>query len=250
MSTTHEGMALNAKAESNTARSLPLSKKKEPVFQNAPRIQQSFTAPAERRCLAWLAAHTPGWINSDHLTLLGLISMIGAGAGYALVRWNRIGLICATVSLGFNWLGDSLDGTLARFRNRQRPRYGFYVDHVVDMLGGLALMSGLAISRLVDWRIALAMFVSYLMLSTEVYLATYTVGSFRLSFAGFGPTEIRLLLAIGNVTLCVNPHPWIFGTAYRLFDVAGLIATAGILLMLGISIVRNTRQLYREEPVR
>jgi len=133
-------------------------------FRDATRLQQSFTAAVERRSLAWLAARMPMWVHSDHLTLVGLVSMILAGASYSLVRWNRAGLICATLFLALNWFGDSLDGTLARFRNRQRPRYGFYVDHMIDMIGGLFLMGGLALSGLVDWRVALGMFISFLML--------------------------------------------------------------------------------------
>ena len=115
-------------------------------FREAKRIQQSFLAAAERKTLLWLAARTPAWINSDHLTLLGLLAMAGAGAGYWWSRRNRAGLLVVTVCLALNWLGDSLDGTLARVRNRQRPRYGFYVDHIADTFGALALMAGLGFS--------------------------------------------------------------------------------------------------------
>lgn len=224
--------------------------KKPLTFKDAFRLQESFTAAAERRTLAWLAARLPARVNSDHLTLLGFAAMFLAGASYALARTNRAGLLLATFFLALNWFGDSLDGTLARLRNRQRPRYGFYVDHMIDTFGGLFLMGGLAISGFVDWRIALGMFIAFLMLSVEVYLATYTVGTFRLSFAKFGPTEIRILLALGNVALWLHPDARIFGSTHRLFDVCGLIAIAGMFLMLVVSTLFNTIKLYRQEPIR
>jgi phosphatidylglycerophosphate synthase len=230
---------------------IPLRDAKESIpFVNAIRLQESFTARAERRALAWLATRLPSWVNSDHLTLVGFVAMFLAGASYALARTNRVGLTLATIFLALNWFGDSLDGTLARLRNRQRPRYGFYVDHMIDTVGGLFLMGGLAISGIIDWRIALGMFVAFLMLSVEVYLAAYTLGKFRLSFAKFGPTEIRILLALGNAALWFHPDARIFGSSYRVFDVGGMVAIAGMALMLIISTICNTVKLYRAESLR
>lgn len=220
------------------------------AFKDALRMQESFTARAERKALAWLAVRLPARVNSDHLTLLGFVAMILAGASYALARSNRAGLVLATIFLALNWFGDSLDGTLARLRKQLRPRYGFYVDHMVDTFGGFFLMGGLAISGIVDWRIALGMFIAFLMLSVQVYLATYTVGTFRLSFAKFGPTEIRILLALGNVTLWFRWDTPVFGSVFLVFDVAGIVAIAGMVLMLVISTIRNTVKLYRAETLR
>jgi phosphatidylglycerophosphate synthase len=219
-------------------------------FKDAFRFQESFTAGAERKVLAWLAARLPARVNSDHLTLVGFLAMFLAGASYAFARMNRAGLILATLFLAINWFGDGLDGTLARLRNRQRPRYGFYVDHMIDTFGGFFLMGGLAISGFVDWRIALGMFLAFLMLSVEVYLATYTVGIFQLSFAKFGPTEIRILLAIGNAALVLHPDARMLGSSYRIFDVGGIIAIVGMMLMLVVSTVFNTLKLYRAETLR
>src|SRR6202140_5985177 len=199
-------------------------------FQEAGRAQLSLLAPLEKKCLIWLARHAPRWINSDHLTALGLASLAGAGLSYWYARSNPAGLLWVIVFLALNWLGDSLDGTLARVRNQQRPRYGFYVDHVVDALGGFFLMGGLAISGIVDWRIALGMFIAFLMLSVEVYLAAYTLGTFRLSFAKFGPTEIRILLALGNIALWT--HPGAPASYDRIFNVGGVIAICGMAAML------------------
>jgi phosphatidylglycerophosphate synthase len=223
---------------------------KSPAFKDAFRLQESFTAAAERKALAWLAARLPARVNSDHLTLVGFVAMFLAGASYAFARTHRAGLILATLFLALNWFGDSLDGTLARLRNRQRPRYGFYVDHMIDTFGGLFLMGGLAISGFIDWRIALGMFVAFLMLSVQVYLATYTVGTFQLSFAKFGPTEIRILLALGNAALWFHPDARILSSSYRIFDVGGIVAIVGMSLMLIVSTLFNSVKLYRAETLR
>ena len=216
-------------------------------FKNARRDQTSVTAGLERKILAWLALRTPAGVNSDHLTLLGFVSMLLVGAGYALARSNPLGLILATFFLALNWLGDSLDGTVARVRNRQRPRYGFYVDHMVDVFGALFLIGGLALSGYIDWRIAAGMLVAFLMLSIEIYLATYTLGVFTLSFFKFGPTEIRIVLGLGNVVVWFKPHARVFAFGYRLFDFGGCMAIAGMAIMLVAATAHHTVKLYREE---
>ena len=216
-------------------------------FAPATRIQQSFVAAAEKRALLWLAARTPAWINSDHLTLLGFAGNLAAGVFYALAGWEPLMLVGAVVCLTVNWLGDSLDGTLARVRNRQRPRYGFYVDHVIDTLSAFFLMGGLALSGYVHPAVAMGMLVAFLMLSVEVYLASYTLKTFRLSYAKFGPTEIRILLAAGSVALLFRPVIHIFGRPYLLFDVGGVIAIVGMVGILTVSAICHTVQLYREE---
>ena len=245
---TDEETQMAVGAPSHKKKPFPETRKFVP-FRDAYRLQESFSAGAERKVLAWLAARLPARVNSDHLTLLGFVAMFLAGVSYAFARTNRAGLLLATLFLALNWFGDSLDGTLARLRNRQRPRYGFYVDHMIDTFGGFFLMGGLALSGFVDWRIALGMYVAFLMLSVEVYLATYSVGTFRLSFAKFGPTEIRILLALGNAVLWFHSDARVFGSIYRLFDVGGIIAIAGMAIILIVSTLWNTIKLYRQEPV-
>jgi len=218
-------------------------------FISATRIQESFVAVAEKRALIWLAERMPHWINSDHLTVLGFISQCLAGVCYALARWNPDTLLLGIVCLALNWLGDSLDGTLARVRNRQRPRYGFYVDHVTDSIAAFFLMGGLALSGYVHPGIALGMLVAFLMLSIEAYLATYALGRFQLSYWKFGPTEIRILLALGNLTLLKHPMIEVFGMKLLLFDLGGAIAIAGMGLMLTVSAIGHTARLYREEKI-
>ena len=218
-------------------------------FEEAKRKQESFLAPIEKRCLIWLAGHAPAWLNSDHLTVLGLVALAGAGLSYWWARWNPAGLYLGIVCLALNWLGDSLDGTLARVRNRQRPRYGFYVDHVVDAFGALFLLGGLALSGYMSERIALGLLISYLMLSIEVYLATYTLGTFHISFWKLSPTELRILLALGNLALVWRPDARVWGTSYRLFDAGGAAGIAGMGLMLVVAVARHTRALYESERV-
>jgi archaetidylinositol phosphate synthase len=218
-------------------------------FKNATRLQNSFTAAPERQALLWLAARMPPSINSDHLTLLGFVAMFLAGGSYVLARWNPWGLLLATLCLVLNWLGDSLDGTLARVRNRQRPRYGFYVDHMTDSFGALFLMGGLAASGYIDWRIATGLLVAFLLLSIESYLASYTLGVFRLSFAKFGPTEIRILLAIANTILFFMPAARIPGWSHRLLNVGGAIAMVAMAAMALFAAVSHTLTLHRQESL-
>lgn len=220
-----------------------------PIFQDASRAQLSLLSAIEKRCLIWLAHRMPPWVNSDHLTMLGLVALLMAGLSYWLARWNRFGLLLVIFWLAVNWFGDSLDGTLARVRNQQRPRYGFYVDHVVDAFGTLFLVGGLALSGYMGEGVALGLLIAYFMLSIEVYLATYTLGIFRLSIAKLGPTEARILIAIGNLALFFRPVVRIQGEPYRLFDVAGVIGIVGMGLMLITSAAKNTLALYRAERI-
>jgi phosphatidylglycerophosphate synthase len=218
-------------------------------FHEAKRIQQSILANLEKRTLVWLAARTPAWINSDHLTLLGLLSMAAAGAAYWWSATNPLGLVLVVLCLALNWFGDSLDGTLARFRNHSRPRYGFYVDHVVDSFSAFFLLGGLALSGYMSSAVALGLLVAYLMLSVEIYLATYALGDFKISYYKMGPTELRILLSLGNLAVLWKSTVHLFGRAHRLFDVAGTLGISGMLLIMVISAVRNTIRLYREEPI-
>jgi len=218
-------------------------------FREAKRIQQSFLAVPEKKVLLWLAKRAPGWVNSDHLTVLGLFAMAAAGACYWWSGRNRAGLVAVVACLGLNWLGDSLDGTLARFRNCPRPRYGFYVDHIVDAFSALFLLGGLALSGYMSPWVSLGLLVAFLMLSIEVYLATYTLGDFKISRFRMGPTELRLLLCVGNLALFFKPVSHLAGRAYRLFDVGGTIGISAMLLVLLISVAENTRRLYRREPL-
>ena len=218
-------------------------------FTPARRVNQALTASLEKRALQWMAHRAPRWLTSDQLTLLGLIAQIAAGAAYALAHYNCYALLLVNLCLVLNWFGDSMDGTLARIRCQQRPRFGFYVDHMVDVLGATALMCGLGFSGLAHWQTAIAMLVAFLLLSSESYLATYTLSRFQLSQGIFGPTEIRILLIIGNLALLRSPYATVFGHKMLLFDLGGAIAAICMFATVILLTVRHTAQLYREEPL-
>ena len=218
-------------------------------FATARRVNRSLTAAAEKRALTWMAERAPAGLTSDQLTMLGLIAQIGAGVFYGLARLNKYWLLGVIACIVLNWLGDSLDGTLARVRNQQRPRYGFYVDHMVDVLGATAMMCGLGLSGFVHWPVAIAMLVAFLLLSAESYLATYTLDCFQMSQGIFGPTEIRILLVAGNVALLRDSYAVMFGHRYLLFDVGGVIAAGAMAVMALVITVRHTADLYRREPL-
>jgi phosphatidylglycerophosphate synthase len=219
-------------------------------FVAAQRVNQALTAAMEKRALEWMARRAPRWLTSDQLTALGLGAQIGAGVFYAVSRYYRWALAAVILCIVLNWLGDSLDGTLARVRGMQRPRYGFYVDHMVDVFGSIALMSGLGLSGFVHWQMAIAMLIGFLLLASESYLATYTLSCFRMSQGLFGPTEIRILLIAGTVALMHDPWAVVWGRRILLFDLGGGIAAAGMFAMAVVVTARHTAQLYREEPLR
>ena len=214
------------------------------------RRNDSILAPAERRALVWMARRLPFWINADHLSLLGLLAMLGAGLSFWAASWDRRALCLVIACLVLNWLGDSLDGTLARVRNAQRPRYGYYVDHVLDLVGTLFLLGGLAASEFMTPVIGLGLLIGYLLVSAEIYLATHVLGVFRLSFLKVGPTELRLLLAIGTFFLFYKPVVRLGELgAFNLFDVGGAFGMLGLALTMTVSSVRHFRILHRAEPL-
>lgn len=216
-------------------------------FQDAERHQTSVLAPLERAALRGLARRMPAAVNSDHLSVLGFVAMIMAGVCYALSKWNPLILHLVNLCIFLNWFGDSLDGTLARFRDRQRPRYGFYVDHIIDIFGTLFLIAGLAFSGYMSERVAAALLIVFLMVSINTYLTAYSLGVFKLSHGKMGPTELRLLLMIGNVFLIYHPHAHVFGRVYLLFDVGGVVSIVGMFSILVFSSIKNTHTLYNLE---
>ena len=209
----------------------------------------SLLAPCEGRALIWLAERMPAWVTSDQLTGLAVIAMLGAGLAYWAASRTPVALLVVVVGLTVNWFGDSLDGTLARVRNQQRPRYGFYVDHVLDLFGTLFLLGGLGLSGYMSPLVAMGLLVAYLITAAEIYLATHTCGVFRISMWKIGPTELRILLALGTVSLLFNPWVVLWGQPYRLFDVGGIVAIGGMTVAMLRSTARNTVALYRAEPL-
>ena len=209
----------------------------------------SILAIPEKKILLWLAKRMPARVNSDHLTLLGLISMFAAGGCFWLAGLNRYALFAVIAALALNWFGDSLDGTLARVRNRQRVRYGYYVDHVIDLAGTAALLAGMALSGFMTPLVAAALLSAYVIVAAETFLATHVRQVFQLSRFGFGPTELRIVLAAGAIKLFVDPWVQLGGEQFLLFDVGGIIAVIGLLAAFLYSAVCNTYRLYKDEPL-
>jgi phosphatidylglycerophosphate synthase len=212
------------------------------------REHRSILAAAEKRLLIFIAERLPRGINSDHLTSLALAAMGLAGAAFAAARWDRRALWLVVVALALNWFGDSLDGTLARVRRAERPRYGFYVDHVLDIAGATLLFGGLACSPFITPSIALTLLIAYLLVAGEVFLATAVRGVFKMSVGGIGPTELRIILAAGAMALLRDPYVSIGTLTVRLFDLGGALAAAGLLAVFVVSVLRNASALAVAEP--
>jgi phosphatidylglycerophosphate synthase len=210
----------------------------------------SILSGVEKRTLVYLAERMPGFVNSDHLTVAGLLGMLGAGMSFWAASREPLALLGVPFFLFVNWFGDSLDGTLARVRQCQRPKYGYYVDHVVDVFGAFFVLGGLALSSYMSPLIALGLMVVYLMVVSEIYLAAYAVGTFRIHFLRLGPTELRILFALGTMYLFQSTTATVFGARYLLFDVVGVCAIAGLFVTLLVSAARNTRTLYLRETIR
>ena len=218
-----------------------------PIQPEARRVHESLLASVEKRCLIWMARRMPPRINSDHLTALAGVSMFGAGLCY----WNgsRPALLAAIGLLIANWFGDSLDGTLARVRHHERPRYGFYVDHVLDVLCILFIFAGLVLGGHMSLAIGGGFLIAYYLLMIEIALATHAVGVFRISFWKFGPTELRILLAVGSLRMMQSDFVTLAGSTYRLFDIGGVVAIIGLVVTFVVSAIVNTRTLYAAEPL-
>jgi len=216
-------------------------------YKEARRVHDSFLAGIEKQCLIWMAMRLPAAVNSDHLTVLSGVAMFGAGLSY----WNGTpaALLLSIALLAVNWFGDSLDGTLARVRHHERPRYGFYVDHVLDALCILFIFAGLILGGHISLAVGAGFLVAYYLLTIEIALATHAVGVFRISFWKFGPTELRILLALGSLRLMHSDFVRIAGADYRLFDVGGVIGIVGLLVTFIVAAVRNAHTLYRAEPL-
>jgi phosphatidylglycerophosphate synthase len=214
------------------------------VFRQATRLQQSILARPEKRLLIWIAERTPSWIHPDHLTIFGFVAQLMTGVSYASARSSQLGLSGAIVFLILNWFGDSMDGTLARVRQQQRPRYGFYVDHMLDSVGAVALMAGLSLSGYMRPAIAMGLLIMFLLLSIQSYLATYSLREFRMSFWSLGPTELRLFLILGNLAAYRWP---MFVKDRHVFDFGGGVGIAGMFVILVWFTARNIMRLYDDE---
>src|SRR5437016_8545705 len=202
-------------------------------------------AEPERRLLRAIAVRLPAWVTSDLLTLLGVVGALGAGVAYALSGLSPAWLWAASALLLVNWFGDSLDGTLARVRRAERPRYGYYLDHVVDAFATAAIGLGVGLSPYVDLSVALAGVLAYLVLSINVYLESAVFGVFRLGYGRIGPTEARIVLVLGNgllVAAGADPAVVTIVTCTAAALALGMLVT--VALRIGRNLALSTANLY------
>ncbi len=214
------------------------------------RDHRSLLADVERRMLIRIAVRLPAWVTSDRLSALALASMAAAGAAFAALPATKWAAAAVIAALAANWFGDSLDGTVARVRRQERPRYGYYLDHVIDLAGTSLLFAGMACSGVMTPTIALALLAAYLLVTSQAFLATHAKAVFQMSFWGVGPTELRLILAAGALKLLDTP--WMSAGPLglvRIFDVGGLIGTVGLAAVFTLSAIRNAGELSAAEPL-
>jgi phosphatidylglycerophosphate synthase len=206
----------------------------------------------ERPALNWLAAHMPKWVTPDVLTWIGIIASILIFMSYALTNINRYFLLLASFGFILNWFGDSLDGTLARFRHIERPRFGFLIDHYVDAISAVLIFIGLGVSPYVNLVVASMGAIAYLLLSIMVYLITYVTGVFQITNAKIGPTEVRVLAILANTTILIvgNPSvnlPFIGSTTLYTLIVGFLAVLMTLYFLINTSIQARKLQLLDEK---
>lgn len=209
------------------------------------RVLESVTGPAEKRLLIAMCERMPAWVTPDMLTWVGLAGSAIIFAGYALSRLSPAFLWLATFGLAVNWLGDSADGTLARVRHTERPRYGFYIDHSVDVIAEALVFLGIGVSPYVRFDFACVAYIGYLALSVLIYVRTCVDGVFKISYSRIGPTEMRIILVAANAAMFFAGARNVvaaFGglTAY---DLAVAAVAAGLLLSFAITLVKGLGEL-------
>jgi archaetidylinositol phosphate synthase len=217
---------------------------------DATREPNFLLAKVEKRALRAMARRLPRWVLPDDLTALGVFAAIGICAAYQLSNDSREWLWVASALLVVHWVGDSLDGTLARVRNIQRPRYGYYLDHLVDAVSTALIGIGLGLSPYMLLSIGALIVVAYLILSINVYLESYALGRFSIGYGLIGPTEMRLVLIVLNTALALGLglRFHVGGLALTALDVVGGAIALVMVVLLVVRAARNLRELARDEP--
>jgi len=217
---------------------------------SANREKRFLLAAAEQRALVWMAERMPARVMPDHLTALAMLGAVGIAAAYVLSNGGRGWLWAASALLLVHWLGDSLDGTLARVRKTERPNYGYYLDHLCDALAMTLIGAGLGLSPHLLLLTSLVIVVAYLVLCINTFLETQALGRFSLGYGGIGPTELRLVLVAVNVALALGAGLGfeVAGLGLTVLDVFGLGVAGVMLAALGVRAASNLRVLAAREP--
>ena len=226
---------------------------------DAVRIQTSILNSAEKKLLAWLANRQPEWVTSDFLTYFGTFGAVVIAVGYMLSSFNLNWLWLSSLGFVINWYGDSLDGTLARVRNRQRPVYGYYLDHTVDAVNELIIVLGIGLSGMVHLSLALLILALYLMLTINVSINAHLKKEFRLTYAKMGPTELRIIMVIVNTVLALIPSIAYFsygfvlfghGLVFKTMDFVAIVILFILLVIYLTEIVKDAKGYARIDPPR
>lgn len=222
------------------------------------RIQTSILNAAEKKALVWMASRLPRWVSSDLMTLVGTLGAVVVAAGYALSNWGINWLYLASFGFVINWFGDSLDGSIARVRNQQRPVYGFFLDHNVDCINEMLMFGGVGLSPLMNGSITLIVLALYLMLSVSVYINAHLKNEFRLTYGGLGPTELRLIVIIVNTLFATIPALCAFRWSMSLFggisfslslmDITGLVIAVVLAIFYLVSLIKDGRYYAKIDP--
>ncbi|HAF63154.1 MAG TPA: CDP-alcohol phosphatidyltransferase [Anaerolineaceae bacterium] len=213
------------------------------------RINDILLGPLERPAIEWLVEHMPKWVTSDHLTFLGLFAALMVGVSYWATKYNENYLWLASFGFILNWFGDSLDGNLARYRKTERPKYGYYVDHIVDTISEITIFIGLGLSNYVNLNLAMLGLIGYLCMTIQVYITTNVRGVFKISYGKFGPTEVRAIAILANTIIYFVKNPQIslpFGV-YGLYDIIVGIVVILLFVIFFITVFQEARILDRED---
>ncbi|MBR6846931.1 MAG: CDP-alcohol phosphatidyltransferase family protein [Bacteroidales bacterium] len=231
--------------------------KKKKSTEKSVRIQTSVLNGVEKKALLWLAERQPKWVNSDTLTFIGFIGSVIIAAGYILSNYNINFLWLASLGLVINWYGDSLDGTLARFRKQQRPVYGFYLDHTMDAINETFMFMGVGLSPFMRFDLSCILLAIYLMLTLNVSMNAHLKGEFRLTYAKLGPTEFRLIAIIVNAILVFDKPlntwsyelPWLSSTLeFHALDIVGIAILIILVLIYIVTITQDLRYYSKVDP--
>lgn len=223
--------------------------------EKAVRIQTSFLNAAEKKALIWLAHRQPRWMTSDMLTYIGVLGAAVCALGYALSNLNVYWLWLSSLGLVINWYGDSLDGTLARVRQLQRPIYGFFIDHSLDAITVCFMFLGGGLSSIFKMEVAMLMLIGYLVLSIYTYICTIIKDEFLLTYGGgFGPTEMRLVIILLNTVVMYTP--WVsirfncYGYEFGVYDIVGFVIAVILFGMWFVQFLKDRRELAERDPLK
>jgi phosphatidylglycerophosphate synthase len=213
------------------------------------RTNDILLGPLERPALHWLAAHMPAWVTPDTLTVIGVLGGVIVAAGYALTNYSPWFLWLASFGFVINWFGDSLDGSLARYRDIQRPRYGFFIDHTVDALIETLIVLSMGLSPYIRFDLAALVLIGYLLLSVFIYITMLVTNEFRLSYGKFGPTEVRVIAILANALIFFigNPTLQLPVGDLSVYDLLVVIVAFALLAIYVTQMMIKGRQLARED---